>query len=73
MNSFVQHHRGLIRFGYSCFDRMILTGYLQQFQHSQRAGTIVWFLQTHRRAGGLTRAYFARLSRNYHDWVAHYA
>jgi len=73
MNRFVEHHRDSIRFSYSCFDRMICNGSLQQFQHTKRAGTIVWFLRTQRQAPPLTRAYFAKISRDYHEWLTHYA
>jgi len=72
MHSLQHHHRDLIRFGYSCFDRMILNGCLTQFL-PKRVGTIVWFLRTHRQAERLNRAYFARISREYHEWVVQYA
>jgi hypothetical protein len=73
MNRFVEHHRKSIRFSYSCFDRIICNGCMQQFQHSKRSGSIVWFLRTQRQAPPLTRAYFAKLSRDYHVWLTHHA
>lgn len=73
MNSFVQHHRQLISFGYSCFDRILLNGFIPSFQHSKRSGTIYWFLKTQRQAEQLNRAYFAKISRDYHDWIDQYA
>jgi hypothetical protein len=73
MNRFQHHHRQSITFAYSCFDRMILNGFIPAFQHSKRAGTIHWFLKTHRQAEQLNRKYFARLSGNYHKWVEAYA
>jgi len=65
MHSLQHHHRDSIRFGYSCFDRIILNGCLTQFVHTKRAGTIVWFLRTHHHAEQLNRAYFAKISREY--------
>jgi hypothetical protein len=73
MNRFVQHHRELIRFGYSCFDRIICNGCLPQFQRSEQSGTIVWFLRTQRQAKSLSRAYFAKLAGQYHEWLIGHA
>jgi hypothetical protein len=68
-NSFVRHHRHLIRFGYSCFDRIICNGFIPQFQHSERGGTIVWFLRQQRQMQTPTRAYFSKISHEYHEWL----
>jgi hypothetical protein len=73
MNRFVRHHAPSIRFGYSCFDRIILQGMLPMFQHSERGGTIVWFLRTHRQTEYPSRAYFARVANDYRDWVVQHA
>jgi hypothetical protein len=32
MNAFYEHHRDSIRFGYRCFDRILLNGLIQPFQ-----------------------------------------
>lgn len=32
MNAFHEHHRDSIRFGYRCFDRILLNGLIQPFQ-----------------------------------------
>lgn len=73
MNRFQEHHQSSIAFGYSCFDRMILNGFIPAFQHSKRAGTIHWFLRTHRQFEKVNRKSLARLACNYHDWVSEYA
>jgi hypothetical protein len=73
MNRFLDHHRDAIAFDYSCFDRMILNGAIVPFLHTKRAGTIRWFLQTHRQLGKLSRAAFAKISRDYHRWVEQHA
>jgi hypothetical protein len=72
MNRFQDHHRDAILFGYSCFDRMMLNGCVVPFLHTERAGTICWFLRTHRHVEP-SRAAFAKLSRDYHEWVDQYA
>jgi hypothetical protein len=73
MNSFVRHHHKSIRFGYSCFDRILCQGMIPAFQHAERGGTIVWFLRTHRAAEDVKRSYFARIANDYGQGVAHYA
>jgi len=35
MNAFYQHHRDSIRFGYRCFDRILLNGLIQPFQQPE--------------------------------------
>ena len=32
MNAFYEHHQDSIRFGYRCFDRLLLNGLIQPFQ-----------------------------------------
>jgi hypothetical protein len=36
MNAFVEHHKDSIRFGYRCFDRILLNGLIQPFQQPER-------------------------------------
>ena len=73
MNRFQHHHRDAIRFGYSCFDRIILNGCILPFLHTERAGTIRWFLRTHRHIEQLSRSAFGKISRDYHEWVRGHA
>ena len=70
MNAFLFHHQDAIRFSYSCFDRLILKG---QINSLQRPGSVVWFLKNQRQAPFLDRAYFAKISRDYHLWVEDFA
>ena len=35
MNTFYEHHRDSIRFGYRCFDRILLNGLIQPFQYRE--------------------------------------
>ena len=73
MNRFEHHHRDSIQFSYSCFDRIILSGAVQQFMHTKKAGTMRWFLRTYRDAEPLHRRFFANLSREYHEWLEQFA
>jgi hypothetical protein len=43
MNAFCEHHRDSIRFGYHCFDRILLNGLIQPFQQPER---VVGFFDT---------------------------
>ena len=36
MNAFREHHQDSIRFGYRCFDRLLLNGLIQPFQQPER-------------------------------------
>lgn len=73
MNRFHLHHRDSIQFGYSCFDRLILNGSILPFSHSTRGGSIRWFLRAHRGFPDVSRAGFAQIAAEYHEWVGRYA
>jgi hypothetical protein len=62
MNAFVDHHRAAIHFDCSCFDRLILAGYILALQ---LPGQVASFLRDRRKIGNLSRSYFARLGRSY--------
>jgi hypothetical protein len=66
LNPFVRHHQAWIRFGYSCFDRILLRGAIPVF-HS--LGMVVNFLKGHRQAQALTPAYFRQISTDFHQVV----
>jgi len=36
MNALHEHHTNRIRFGYRCFDRLLLNGLIQPFQQPER-------------------------------------
>jgi hypothetical protein len=52
MNAFYEHHRDSIRFGYRCFDRILLNGLIQPFQQPER---VVGFFDTYRRVYPVSR------------------
>ena len=45
MNAFYEHHQGSIRFGYRCFDRILLNGVIQPFQQPER---VIGFFNAYR-------------------------
>ena len=54
MNAFWEHHAGSIRFGYSCFDRVLLNAVIPVVQSPVN---IVWFLRERRGVPILSRSY----------------
>lgn len=66
MNAFVERHAGSIRFGYSCFDRILLNAVIPVLQSP---ASIVWFLREQRGVPLLSSAYFRSVSTEYHQWV----
>src|SRR6516164_2169984 len=66
MNAFLRHHAPAIAFTYSCFDRLLLHGYIRALQFG---GSIVSFLRQRRQAKLVTPDYLRRISTGYHRWV----
>ena len=64
MNAFVERHAGSIRFGYSCFDRILLNAVIPVLQSP---ASIVWFLRERRGVPLLSPAYFRSVSTQYHQ------
>jgi hypothetical protein len=52
MNAFYEHHKDSIRFGYRCFDRILLNGLIQPFQQPER---VVGFFATYRQLYPVSR------------------
>jgi hypothetical protein len=52
MNAFCEHHNDNIRFGYRCFDRLLLNGLIQPFQQPER---VVGFFNTYRQEYPVSR------------------
>ena len=45
MNTFCEHHKNSIKFGYRCFDRILLNGLIQPFQQPER---VIGFFNAYR-------------------------
>jgi hypothetical protein len=66
MNAFYEHHRDSIRFGYRCFDRILLNGLIQPFQQPER---VVGFFDTYRRVYPVSRDVLRGAAEQFQDWV----
>jgi hypothetical protein len=67
MNTFYEHHQDSIRFGYRCFDRILLNGLMQSFQRPER---VVGFFTTYRQLYPVSKPVLKDIARQYDHWVA---
>ena len=66
MNAFCEHHQHSIRFGYRCFDRILLNGLIQPFQQPER---VVGFFSTYRNQYPVSRDVLREIADQFHNWV----
>jgi len=66
MNAFFEHHQDSIRFGYRCFDRILLNGVIQPFQQPER---VVGFFGTYRNQYPVSRDVLREIADQFHHWV----
>jgi hypothetical protein len=66
MNAFYEHHQGSIRFGYRCFDRILLNGVIQPFQQPER---VIGFFNTYRDHQRVSRDTLRDIANQFHNWV----
>lgn len=66
MNAFYEHHQDSIRFGYRCFDRILLNGVIQPFQQPER---VIGFFNTYRDHRLVSRDTLRDIASQYHNWV----
>lgn len=66
MNAFYEHHKDSIRFGYRCFDRILLNGLIQPFQQPER---VIGFFNTYREGDRVTRDRLRDIADQYQNWV----
>src|SRR5438128_9075167 len=66
MNTFYEHHQDSIRFGYRCFDRILLNGLIQPFQQPER---VVGFFGTYRNQYPVSRDLLRNMAEQFHNWV----
>ena len=59
MNAFFEHHKNSIRFGYRCFDRMLLNGLIQPFQQPER---VIGFFNAYREGARVTRNFLTDIA-----------
>lgn len=70
MNSFLKHHAPSIAFTYSCFDRLLLHGYIRTLYHG---GSVVSFLHQRRGVKFVSPSCLKSISNRFHDHVEHLA
>jgi hypothetical protein len=66
MNAFHEHHQGSIRFGYRCFDRILLNGVIQPFQQPER---VIGFFNTYRDHRLVSRDALRDIANQFQNWV----
>ena len=66
MNAFYEHHEGSIRFGYRCFDRILLNGLIQPFQQPER---VVGFFTSYREVYPVSRDVLRGAAEQFQTWV----
>jgi len=66
MNDFYEHHKSSIKFGYRCFDRILLNGLIQPFQQPER---VIGFFNAYRDGEGVTRNKLREIAEQFQNWV----
>ena len=66
MNAFFEHHKDSIRFGYRCFDRLLLNGLIQPFQQPER---VVGFFNYYRQQYPVSRGVLRDVAAQFQNWV----
>ena len=66
MNTFYEHHENSIRFGYRCFDRILINGLIQPFQQPER---VVGFFNTYRQLYPVSKPVLTDIATQYQRWV----
>ena len=66
MNTFYEHHENSIRFGYRCFDRILINALIQPFQQPER---VVGFFNTYREQYPVSKAVLTDIATQYQRWV----
>lgn len=70
MNAFAEHHEDSIRFGYRCFDRILLNGLIQPFQQPER---VIGFFNIYRSHQWVSRDLLRGIANDYQRWVEEHA
>jgi hypothetical protein len=66
MNTFCEHHQNSIKFGYRCFDRILLNGLIQPFQQPER---VIGFFNAYREAARVSRNRLRDIAEQFGNWV----
>jgi DNA-binding transcriptional ArsR family regulator len=66
MNTFREHHKSSIQFGYRCFDRLLLNGLIQPFQQPER---VLGFFNHYREGQRVTRNLLTGIADQFQYWL----
>jgi len=66
MNAFFEHHKDSIRFGYRCFDRLLLNGLIQPFQQPER---VIGFFNFYRQQYPVSQDVLRDIAAQFQNWV----
>ena len=66
MNTFCEHHQNSIKFGYRCFDLILLNGLIQPFQQPER---VIGFFNAYRDGERVTRNRLRDIAQQFENWV----
>jgi hypothetical protein len=66
MNTFCEHHQNSIKFGYRCFDRILLNGLIQPFQQPER---VIGFFNAYREGERVTRNRLRDIAQQFQNWI----
>ena len=66
MNAFYEHPKDSIRFGYRCFDRLLLNGLIQPFQQPERG---IGFFNTYRQQYPVSRDVLREIASQFQNWA----
>jgi hypothetical protein len=66
MNTFCEHHNNSIKFGYRCFDRILLNGLIQPFQQPER---VIGYFNAYREGRRVTRNLLRDIAQQFQNWV----
>jgi len=66
MNTFYEHHKNSIKFGYRCLDRILLNGLIQPFQQPER---VIGFFNTYREGQRVTRNFLRDIAQQFQNWL----
>src|SRR3954469_17583206 len=65
MNDFYEHHKSSIKFGYRCFDRILLNGLIQPFQQPER---VIGFFSFYRQQLPVSRKGLTDIADQFSNW-----
>src|SRR6266702_508371 len=66
VNTFCEHHKNSIKFGYRCFDRILLNGLIQPFQQPER---VIGFFNAYREGQRVTRKLLSGIADQFQNFV----